>query len=71
MSVVTDKTVGEARVQQPAAPGEDSRRLVAVVGLCGGAGASTLAYLLCCAAIVEGRRPVLCVDATGRGGIAA
>jgi len=71
VSVVTDKTVGEARVQQPAAPGEDSRRLVAVVGLCGGAGASTLAYLLCCAAIVEGRRPVLCVDATGRGGIAA
>lgn len=45
-------------------------RLVAVAGLCGGAGASTLAYLLCCAAIDGGRRPVLCVDATGRGGIA-
>jgi MinD-like ATPase involved in chromosome partitioning or flagellar assembly len=45
-------------------------RLVAVAGLCGGAGASTLAYLLCCAAIAEGRRPVLCADATGRGGIA-
>jgi MinD-like ATPase involved in chromosome partitioning or flagellar assembly len=45
-------------------------RLVAVAGLCGGTGASTLAYLLCCAAIAEGRRPVLCADATGRGGIA-
>jgi hypothetical protein len=71
VSVVTDKTAGGARVQQPPAQGEDPRRLVAVMGLCGGAGASTLAYLLCCAAVAEGRRPVLCVDATGRGGIAA
>jgi MinD-like ATPase involved in chromosome partitioning or flagellar assembly len=50
---------------------EDRGRLVAVAGLCGGAGASTLAYLTCCAAIADGQQPVLCIDATGRAGIAA
>jgi MinD-like ATPase involved in chromosome partitioning or flagellar assembly len=52
-------------------PGGRPGRLVAVAGLCGGAGASTLAYLLCAAAVADAQRGVLCIDATGRAGIAA
>jgi MinD-like ATPase involved in chromosome partitioning or flagellar assembly len=61
----------DRRAGNPRQSAEKPGRLVAVVALCGGAGASTLVYLLCCAAIAEGERPVLCVDATGRAGIAA
>lgn len=45
--------------------------LLAVVGLCGGAGASTLAYLIARAAIARSRQPVLLADAGGpTGGLA-
>ncbi len=72
MGVVGDKTASNARDRHPPnQAGKRPGRLVAVAGLCGGAGASTLSYLVCCEAIAEGQRPVLCVDATGRGGIGA
>jgi hypothetical protein len=61
----------DPRAGQPRRAAQEPGRLVAVAGLCGGAGASTLAYLLCCAAIADGERPVLCLDAAGRAGIAA
>jgi MinD-like ATPase involved in chromosome partitioning or flagellar assembly len=46
--------------------------LVAVAGLCGGAGASTLAYLIAATAAVQSTAPVLVADAGGpTGGLAA
>lgn len=74
MSAVRDRPEAaqrDPRAGDPRRSTQEPGRLVAVAGLCGGAGASTLAYLLCCAAIAEGERPVLCVDATGRAGIPA
>jgi hypothetical protein len=72
LSVVRDPPEAVQRDPRGGHPRRSAQEpgLVAVAGLCGGAGASTLAYLLCCAAIAEGKRPVLCLDATGRGGIA-
>lgn len=48
-----------------------SNPLLAVAGLCGGAGASTLAYLIARSAVVRSDQPVLLCDAGGpTGGIA-
>jgi hypothetical protein len=41
--------------------------LIAVAGLCGGAGATTLTYLLACAAAGASRAPVLAMDCGGQG----
>jgi len=74
VSAATDRHEAARHDRRAGDPGRSAQkpgRLVAVVALCGGAGASTLTYLLCCAAIAKGERPVLCVDATGRAGIAA
>ena len=62
LSAVTDRHEAvqhDGRAGDPRQSAEKPGRLAAVAGLCGGAGASTLAYLLCCAAITDGQRPVL------------
>ena len=70
LTVVSENRIGESAPDSGTEPRADARRgpLLAVCGLCGGAGASTLAYLV---ALAEARRrseAVLVGDTGGPGG---
>jgi MinD-like ATPase involved in chromosome partitioning or flagellar assembly len=68
LSVVSHQQPDAPLRQSPRVPEAPRGQLVAVCGLCGGAGASTLTFLLGLSAVRRRRAPVLVCDTGGLGG---